>query len=200
MRDKQVIRMVNAEIDIFFLQSYFEECMRSECQDDQSNQLLPVFKVSNSQIQDGTRVKFIFKLDGHKKCRERYFNNIQGLKIADCVIVVKHNNELYSFIIELKLSKRGMTHAVKQIEDTYMQLKKLEQMYHDTKIEKKREIAMLRDFLYLEKTTSIFMANLAEYRKKRGKNQDPPGAIITSKHLQEKNLKEVVSFILDKMN
>ena len=192
--------MVNAEIDIFFLQSYFEECKMRECQDDQSNQLLPVFEMSDQNSQDETCVKFIFKLDGHKKCKERYFNKIQGLKVADCVVVVMHNNELYSFIIELKSSSWKINHAVKQIEDTYIRLKRLEQRYHDAKTEKKRKMANLRDFLYLERTTSNFMFSLRQHRKRRRGKRDPPRAIIMSEHLQGKDLKEAVSFVLQKTN
>ena len=192
--------MKDPVIDTVFLQNYFEACVKGECSDDQSRQSLPIFKVTDRKTQDATCVKFIVKLDGHEECKKRYFNNIRGLKVADCVIVVKHNDKLYSFIIELKSSGKKMTHVVKQIKDTYSQLKRLEQTYHDAKTEEKREMAILRDFLYLENTTGNFMSNLGQQYKRKGKKRDPPVPIITSDHLRGKDLKEAVSFVLKKTN
>ena len=200
--------MKNPVIDTVFLQKYFEECVKGECRDEQSRQILPIFKMTDQKSHNGTYVKFIFKLDEDKECRERYFNNIRGLKVADCVVVVKHNDQLYCFIIELKSGiTKTNTNALQQILNTCTRLKELEQAYRnemkDEKREMEREIqiieANLRSFIYLKKTSVHLVSSLKQHGKQRGKNRYPVCTIMP-KDLQGKNLKKAISFILEKTN
>ena len=204
----QVIKMKDPMIDTVFLQNYFEECVKEECRDDQSRQHLPIFKITDQNNRNGTRVKFIFKLDGHEKCKKRYFNNSRDLKIADCVIVMKHRDEQYCFIIELKSgNSKKKINALQQIVDTYTRLEELELQYrHKMKEKKKRgeektEItkANLRSFIYLKKTSSKLVASLKQHKEKYG---GKPYFVYTIKpeNLRGKNLEEAVSFILKKTN
>ena len=188
--------MNGPSVDISFLKNTFEICKAEECKD--SGVKVP--RIKTGERSEKTCVISIFKFDS-KCCVDKYF---QKIKVADCGIFLKYQNELYCFIVELK-SGEARPAASDQIISTYHKLKKLQKDYNEKKSQKgdyskkksQKEVRLI-GIIYAKKTSKF-----VKQRRKENKEQYRGKKLFINpvkvERLRNKNLKldQVVSIFLD---